>query len=304
MLLLLASSPAPSNAAQKAPLAAAARAKLQELHATPWLLPPSTRLRYEGHHNNLDRLLSLQARKDRWVTVFIFNRAVRRWTMNAIYSYVKFGRSINYVAAAVDESSLVACLRLRLPCYNASLVPEAARKGSGDGLVAEINTQRYLAIVWGKVVMAQRVISRGYHLHLSDVDVVYFRTVFSSYHLLFKKAPHLDAVFMWEEVVNEETGMLNLLNTGVYAMLSNNYTQRLMDDWLDPPGGRVGHDQSTLNRRLAFKSFTLCTSPATCQAAKEAGWATVYRHPPQVRCWNWLMYIALVEAVHRHGPKP
>eukprot|EP00955_Chlamydomonas_euryale_P091333 364615-Chlamydomonas_euryale.AAC.10 len=59
----------------------------------PWYQSSTKPLYYEGDRfvNSLPDLLGVQQLKN-WVTVFMFNRAVQRWALNCIYSYIKFGK--------------------------------------------------------------------------------------------------------------------------------------------------------------------------------------------------------------------
>lgn len=72
---------------------------------------------------------------------------------------------------------------------------------------------------------------------------------------------------------------LNLFNTGVYAIRSNNHSLKLVDRWLASNKSQ-GHDQMVLNS-LAFQEYVVCSGPSVCQAARQAGYPTIYRHPSQ-----------------------
>ncbi len=50
-------------------------------------------------------------------------------------------------------------------------------------------------MVWGKVLILQEILKLGYHVHFSDVDVVYLRQPWSAYKSVFNKH-RVDAIFM------------------------------------------------------------------------------------------------------------
>ena len=93
--------------------------------------------------------------------MFVFSRAVTRWALNSIYSFILYGQSGNYIVAAADEASLARCLELRLPCYNASFL--LGRRGVAiSAHKLGLATKRYQSLVWGKVVLAENVLRLGY----------------------------------------------------------------------------------------------------------------------------------------------
>eukprot|EP00798_Chlamydomonas_sp_ICE-L_P009626 gene9626-7539_t len=63
-----------------------------QMRAVPWLLPEGhPKLSHEGQHNDLLKLLK-RTQENNWVTVFTCNKAVWRYLLNAIYSFVRFGQ--------------------------------------------------------------------------------------------------------------------------------------------------------------------------------------------------------------------
>lgn len=78
----------------------------------PWLLPSKERhtLPWVELHNNLPELLELQAYPDKWVTVFVYSKPVTRWALNALYSYVVYGRGSKYIVATLDNESITSCM--------------------------------------------------------------------------------------------------------------------------------------------------------------------------------------------------
>jgi hypothetical protein len=112
--------------------------------------------------------------------------------------------------ATPDDMSLAACIRLRMPCLNmsaagitvdpnATIDSEDAKHwmsasyytlvilGSGS---SKTNTPSNAmpVQVWAKVHLVNKILRTGHHVHFSDVDVVFLRDIWSSYHHLFSQA--------------------------------------------------------------------------------------------------------------------
>lgn len=174
-----------------------------------------------------------------------------------------------------------------LPCYNATDMLQPPTTASSTGGPAEFGSESYMAVVWAKVRVMQQVLKLGYNLFFSDVDVVYLRPVHASYKRIFDVV-NPDAIFMHEEIRPPAAGVLgpqhqhiNVMNSGVYAMRSNNASLQLVDMWLDP-ANRCGHGNQCALNSLAYRGFMLCTSSSSCSAARaHTGMAAVYRHPQQ-----------------------
>lgn len=163
----------------------------------PWLLPEKARVQYRDAHNNLKRLLGLQS-KNKWVTLFIYDHKLRRWAQNSIYSFLQYGHARNYLAAAIDEASLQDCIQLRLPCYNATHHFQGdASTTAAESTISSLDTFRHHQIVWGKVSLLHEILGRGFHVHMSDVDVVYLREVYKSWGFILNTYK-VDMTFMKE----------------------------------------------------------------------------------------------------------
>jgi hypothetical protein len=272
----------------------------------PWL-NNQTKFNWIGKENQLHKLLRMQ-QKSKWVSVLLFNKAVIRWSLNCIYSMIKMGGVKSYIAATTDEESLRLCMAFRLPCYNASYlladyVSTSNTKLSTDTML--IGTRPYLQIVWAKVRLMQEILRLGFSVHFTDVDAVYLRSIYPSYRNIVNKH-RVDAIFMKETKVESRSYIaktiqqrskeglsaaeplqfkegwertMNLFNTGIYAIRSTNHSLKLVEQWLASNSWQ-GHDQHVLNA-MAFTNYVICSGPGLCQAARQAGFATIYRHPSQ-----------------------
>mmetsp|Transcript_26745 Transcript_26745/g.58319 ORF Transcript_26745/g.58319 Transcript_26745/m.58319 type:complete len:399 (-) Transcript_26745:109-1305(-) len=246
---------------------------------TPWLLPRSVHLPYEGLESDLDALLRQQSSSEKWITVFMFNAPIKWWTMNCIYSYMKYGHAHNYVVAAPDEAALKVCLEMRVPCLDMTAVGVRVPNVSISA-AQSWKSAGYYALVWAKVDLVAQILRRGYHVHFSDVDVVYLRDVWRSYAHVFSAAGP-DAVFMEEQWVGAK-GYVNMFNTGVYAIRSNPRSQAFMAQWYGN-GSQASGNQPFINSfaHRPHASFAFCNSAPSCNLVKRRGRAALLLHAPQ-----------------------
>ena len=275
----------------------------------PWV-NNQTKYNWIGKQNELHKLLRMQS-KGKWISVLLFNKAVIRWSLNCIYSMIKMGGVKSYIAATTDDASLQTCMAYRLPCYNASyLLAEYA--STSDAKIPTttmlIGTKPYLQIVWAKVRLMKEMLALGFNVHFTDVDAVYLRPIYPSYRNIINKH-RVDAIFMKETKLETRSSLaktlqqkgketsdldmqfkegwertLNLFNTGIYAIRSTNHSLKLVDRWLASNIKGMtkgqGHDQMVINS-MAFTDYVICSGPGLCQAARQQGFATIYRHPSQ-----------------------
>eukprot|EP00955_Chlamydomonas_euryale_P109671 365946-Chlamydomonas_euryale.AAC.10 len=71
------------------------------------------------------------------------------------------------------------------------------------------------------------------------------------------------------------------VNTGVYALRSNNGTNALVDSWLSMRHKPGRHNDQTMFGKLATRDYVMCGSRATCAAARMTAKPVVLRHPAQ-----------------------
>lgn len=187
-----------------------------EDYAAPWAAPAHIKFAYQGLHNDLRALLAQQAMRQS-ISVTFFTAAQRPMLLNCLYSLVNYGRALNYIVVTIDHTSLNECLRLRLPCYNAThmLGDLASEKDSSFG------SPQYRKLVHSKPGIVWEVLHLGLNVHFTDVDVSFLRRVWPSYNRLLQKTG-ADMVFM-----NEFTH----LNTGNFVIRYNERTVSAVRAW-------------------------------------------------------------------------
>lgn len=187
-----------------------------ETYAAPWSAPADVKFAYQGLHNDLRSLLAQQSIRQT-ISVTFFTAAQRSMLLNCVYSLIKFGHALNYIVVTIDHTSLAECLRLRLPCYNAThLLGElAAQTDSSFG------SQQYRKIVHSKPGIVWEVLRLGLNVHFTDVDVSFLRRVWPSYSRLLQRTG-ADMVFM-----NEYTH----LNSGNFVIRYDERTVSAVKAW-------------------------------------------------------------------------
>ncbi|KXZ47000.1 hypothetical protein GPECTOR_39g494 [Gonium pectorale] len=235
----------------------------------PWLQPPAWVPPYAGLLNNLPALLRLRATPERWVTVFpLFLRDNRTGTpedvkllriaLNTIYSYQVYGKSEHYVVAAMTPAALQDCRRLRLPCYNATHYPA---------------TRTIIDIYWARLLVLRDVLTEGYHVHLSDLDIAYLRPAFGW------SANASDGSMMREEALHKNGTVRFMVNGGCKFLLANERVVAFLDS-LMPHKARGVKTQIAMGAQ-AYRTWAPCCTLASCTAAKAAGLAAITPHPNQ-----------------------
>lgn len=187
-----------------------------EQYAAPWVAPPDVRFDYQGLHNDLRRLLGQQALRQS-ISVTFFTTAQRPMLLNCIYSLIKYGRALNYIVVTIDHQSLAECLRLRLPCYNAThLLGDFA-----SGTDYPFGSAQYRKLVHSKPAIVWEVLRLGLNVHFTDVDVSFLRRVWPSFNR-YMQLTGADMAFM-----NEYTH----LNTGNFVIRYNERTVQAVRAW-------------------------------------------------------------------------
>jgi hypothetical protein len=101
----------------------------------PWLLESTAHLPYIGQEASLDRLLATQARRG-WVLLLPFASGQEELALNAVASYMQFGKAANFIAHSFDNQSLERCKQLHLPCFDAIKLRNGrliAARAAGEG---------------------------------------------------------------------------------------------------------------------------------------------------------------------------
>ncbi len=178
----------------------------------PWLLPSSHKLPYQGLSRNLHQLLRVQAGDPYTqenevsaaaVSLIVLTMPTLQMGLNCIYSMIKYGAVKTYIAATFDVETRQACQQYRLPCYDASdLVQQYSNGLAPLQAMAVINKtdsdEGHKLLGRLRLHLMQQIIDQGYHLHVTDADVVYVRSIYASYiNLLYKY--RADGTFMTED---------------------------------------------------------------------------------------------------------
>lgn len=239
--------------------------------AAPWTAPNGTNFPYHGMHNDLEGLLKLQSR-DGWITFLPWTSGVRRFGLNCFYSLMKYGKNRNFIIAAYDPVTIGACRMLNLPCYNAT-----AYSASIVGGIFHFGTREHYTILYAQRNLARHVVSLGYNVHGSDIDVVFLRDVSAAIAPIFTQMQP-DAIFVTEESAPspDRTGYINMINSATYFIKASSRSLMLLEHWIKPESGV--DDQQWLNN-LRGVAYSFCDSYATCLSVKRRGHAAVYRHP-------------------------
>jgi hypothetical protein len=102
----------------------------------------------------------------------------------------------------------------------------------------------WTVLVWSKVLVAADVLERGYHLLLSDTDMIFVRNVNKTFSLWLRHTQADGALVKEEYFGAGPVGYINLVNTGSMLFLSNQRTRRLMRRVVTEvsllPGARLG----------------------------------------------------------------
>ncbi|PNW75980.1 hypothetical protein CHLRE_12g552400v5 [Chlamydomonas reinhardtii] len=251
----------------------------------PWLQPSSWQPAHSGV-TELDALLKLRASPSRWVTVYLLalptnataldsaeTRAFLRLALNTFLTYRVYGHADHDIVACMNAPALDWCRRYRLPCADASTYAADAA-----------NLKR---IGWAKFKMMRDILKKGYHVHLSDLDVSYLKPL----------APAVEEVFSWsngaadgsmmqEEWVHQDDAdntatrrPIYLANTGVVWLRANERGVKLMESLLKWEGD--SYQDQYIATHVAYESWAPCQEEATCLVVRGRGMAAITRHPAQ-----------------------
>jgi hypothetical protein len=243
--------------------------------AAPWTAPAGSVFLYENLENDLPALAKCQSSPHNWISLITMTAAVKRFVLNCLYSLHKYGGHKHYIVAAFDEVSLKECKQLKMPCYNASNVSSFEIE-DGEHICG---SRHAVEMWWSKQRIALSLLKMGYNVHGTDADVVFLRNMNLSYSRIFKHVGP-DGIFAAEEGhLQSDTyngGFINMINAGVYALISNNRTINFMHQWLG--GAGTQSDQAHLNN-INTQAYHFCDSGATCQSVKNHNYTAIFRHP-------------------------
>ncbi|KAG2430586.1 hypothetical protein HXX76_010104 [Chlamydomonas incerta] len=177
------------------------------------------------------------------------------------------------MVACMNAPALAWCRRYRLPCADASAY-------AGD-------TGSLKRIGWAKFKLTRDLLKKGYHVHLSDLDVAYLKPL----------APAVEEVFSWsngaadgsmmqEEWVHQDDANstasrrpIYLANTGVVWLRANPRGVKLMETLLRWEGD--SYQDQYIATHVAYEAWAPCQEEATCLAVRARGMAAITRHPAQ-----------------------
>jgi hypothetical protein len=227
--------------------------------SSPWLFPKSQALfPYLGMHNDLDTLLKTMAYPSKKIIILSFNWRWQSMAQNNIFTLVRFTRTFNYIVATSDEITLLVCIELNLPCYNASsymlnLKTNVSMKHEGF-----FNDPYYLTLVWYLLPFYLDILRKGFTIMKSDADISYAgKDIWQTFELMIEKT-EADLIFMRESPVN----------TGQFYAIPNDRVIAFFEEWI--ASKRVfqkQNDQEAL-ARMNGKIYQTCNSNDSCNRVK------------------------------------
>ncbi|KAG2446388.1 hypothetical protein HXX76_000973 [Chlamydomonas incerta] len=241
---------------------------LDALPLLPWQRPAGWQPPYAGLQNNLSRLLEVQRPPgSTWVTVFALSHLDTHNALmlaNALTTLHYFGGAGgSYIVALADDEGLAHCMRLGLPCFNASREVAPENRGAHGGY----GTEGYYLGCWVKVLVVRRVLQLlppGVNVLLSDHDVVFLKRL----------APSVDAFLSGTEW--DVTGMVEDyghkgMNTGVLFIRNSPNSRAMYDAWAAAATRRTGDQE--IFYELYGVHWLACMGPtaADCKPDPAAG---------------------------------
>lgn len=98
-----------------------------------------------------------------------------RWLTPAL------AQATNYIVIVVDNKTLSACIKLRLPCYNASYLLSVPAMGSERQEEHTFGSPMWRKLTHLKPTLLMEVYKQGVSVLFSDADVTYLRPIWPSY---------------------------------------------------------------------------------------------------------------------------
>eukprot|EP00756_Hemistasia_phaeocysticola_P058735 Hpha_TRINITY_DN35388_c0_g1::TRINITY_DN35388_c0_g1_i1::g.85075::m.85075 len=206
--------------------------------AAPWLVPRSEvpKFPWEGLHNNLERLLEVQADENKVVVVFIFNRFWVDHLHNVVWSMVARAGVRGFIVATLDCESLELCAKTRMPCFNAINFAEPERdmavgaSGYKQGFKRKVTEE----LSWIKPRLALSILDLGFRFMMVDMDMSWNRN------------PMADVVSHSADFPHQcDTRDRFSINTGFYLLRPTPQVFRLFENILVFPPWRLS-DQNAL----------------------------------------------------------
>ncbi|KAJ9472491.1 Beta-arabinofuranosyltransferase RAY1 [Diplonema papillatum] len=210
----------------------------------PWLVRRKHKpaFKYEGLHNDLKRLLEVQADENRVVLVYIFNKFWVDHLHNVVFSMTKHAGFSNFIVATLDCESLELCMKNRLPCLNAERFAEAESDMKVGGAGHKKGFQRKVTeeLSWIKPRLALKVMSLGFRFLMADMDMSWWTN------------PMDNVITRQADFVHQcDTPNKQSINTGFYLLHDNAHTKALFQNILVFPPWRLS-DQNALKLAVRY----------------------------------------------------
>ncbi|CAF3840668.1 unnamed protein product [Rotaria sp. Silwood1] len=205
-------------------------------------------------HNDLDALLKTMGHKSKKIIILGFNWHWQAMAQNNIYTLVRFTRTTNYIVAVGDELSLLVCIELNLPCYNASSHMLNFQKNISITHEGLFNDPYYLVIVWYLIPLYLDILRKGFTIMKSDIDISYAgKDIWKTFELMIEKTG-ADLIFMREHPIN----------TGQFYAVPNDRVIAFFEEWIASQRMfKTQNDQQAL-ANLNEKTYMTCHSKQTC----------------------------------------
>lgn len=261
------------------------RSRIQVRDALPWQHKLDWKPPYGGLHNNLPRLLKLMQERDKWITLYVITDSVLHdpnavaMLKNSITSLVVYGSTPHYIVGAVTPSALTACMTLKLPCWNATMVNHRLRPIFDT---YKHSTAEYVYACWAKMLATSYLLnSTNINVHYSDADIVYLKPVYPSIRALFWATQWQAQISsMKEECMRRYPPCDYLINAGLVFARNTPLVRSLYGAWealMSPNMPPWYTDQEGLANLFA-QHYLLCNSPISCQIVAQKGLVPVARH--------------------------
>ncbi|GAB4823098.1 hypothetical protein N2152v2_010144 [Parachlorella kessleri] len=249
------------------------------------LAPPN----FRGLENDLDGLLQARSQPvgtySKAISVVHFNHHHTLMLQNWIYSAVKWAGIENYIVATWDDESLRVCLDLNLPCYNATSYLPLPTTTAGE---SRFYRGDFIAITWLKPLLARELVSRGYLVHVCDVDVAFPPKAFWPSVLRFLEPAGADVAM--------ERDYFGPINCGSMVILPSPRTLSWLHAWLANMSREARAKRSSqrvLGDQARARLFLTCDGPWDCQRLRRvsdtavAAMAAKARQQQQQGGWQW-----------------
>jgi hypothetical protein len=227
--------------------------------SSPWLFPKSrTLFPYLGMHNNLDALLQIMAHGSKKIMILGFNWHWQAMAQNNIFTLVRFTRTSNYIIVAGDELTLLVCIELNLPCYNASSYMLNFQQNMSMTQEGRFNDPYYLAMVWYIIPLYMNILRKGFTIMKSDIDISYAgKDIWKTFELMIGKTG-ADIVFMQETPIN----------VGHFYAIPNDRVIAFFEEWIASQASfKTLNDQQVL-AHLIGRTYMICNSTESCSRVK------------------------------------